>query len=226
MVVRSDMARAGGLRARRISAGPSTGVARGRRMKHWLLLAAFCSAPAFALTPCSNDARDYERRIVDAADEAVPVPWHLDIEVFSTVVPEKVARVADGRLYVIQFRSPLWRDGTAAPSALPKKGVVISLADVPRELTARLVAVVSKAVKKPGEREREGMLDGDTFRFDVPSVGCAQTQAPLPTSPDGRLAEVFDLIWKRTHASGAREVREAQQALVDWLDAMELAYSR
>jgi len=195
-------------------------------MKQWLLLAALCSAPAFALTPCPNDARDYERAIVDAADEAVPALWRLDIEVFSTVVPEKVARVSDGRLYVIQFRSPLWRDGTAARGALPKKGVVVSLADVPKELTARLVGVVSKAVKTPGEREREGLLDGDTFRFDVPSVGCAQTMAPLPTSADGRLAELFDLIWKRTHASGAREVREAQQALADWLDAMELRYPR
>jgi hypothetical protein len=183
------------------------------------------AAPAFALEPCSTGTKDYFRGVVDVADAAVPGGWLLDVEFLPSSLPEAVARVTDGRLYFIQFRSSLWYEGTALNSVLPKKGVRVAQADVPRELTDRIVRVVGTAVKA-AQKGRRGGLDGETYRFDMPPTGCGETWSPDATSPDARLAALVELIRNRTNASGKRELQSSTQALQAWLDDLEKLDSR
>ena len=106
----------------------------------------------------------------------------------------RVVQVAGQRIYAFEFK-PLYKETKKLPPELntevPPR---ITVTDIPPEVSQQLSSLLAEDIRHAQPREQT-VIDGVTYTFRIPGVGCAHTNCPSPDSRAGKLTELYhDLI--------------------------------
>jgi hypothetical protein len=141
-----------------------------------------------ATEPCSEKSlQDYFQKVDRTMDEAATATHQLSITVFPSFSQEWGIRIDGLSIYLVEFGSSLWANSSAEIKP------VVYRATLGQELIMRLLQRFGTAVANAHKADKVG-LDGVGYRFLLRGIGCGQTWSPEPSSEDGRLIQITELL--------------------------------
>ncbi len=194
-----------------------------------ILIIVLAPVPALAqsaLKPCEMEfLGDYYRGVEKIIDDAVGGAPRLSLTTLPSFVPESGVRVVGDDVYLVQFASSFWygamkpdsagRDHESFSSAQVKTRIY--RAKISRSIADRIEQVYTAAIAGSRKPDRMG-LDGVSYRFTRPGIGCGEAWSPDPDTPNAKLVELVELLAKHAKLSNPREMQRSEKAMAATLN--------
>ncbi len=181
-----------------------------------------------ALEPCEIEfLGDYYRGVDIIIDDAVGDTPRLSLTTLPSFSPESGVRLAGDHVYFVQFGSSYWYGATSIDSHgkgredFPPTQVKTSIhrARISASIADRIEQAYAVAIDGSRKSDRMG-LDGVSYRFTKPDIGCGEAWSPDPATANARLVELSELLAKHAKLSNPRQMQRSENAMATLLDQM------
>lgn len=181
-----------------------------------------------SLEPCADFLGDYYRGVDRAIDRAVVGTPRLSITTFPSFSPESGVRLAGDSVQLVELDSSFWYDSTRIDGrgrgrhefSATRVKTRLYRARVSARLSKRIENAYSLTIARARKSDRMG-LDGVTYRFARPGVGCGEAWSPEPGTPNARLVELSELLARHAKLSMPWMIELSEQAIAKSLDRIE-----
>lgn len=193
-----------------------------------LACCAIAPARAQALEPCKSEFEDdYYRGVDQIIDNAIGRQSQLSITTLPSFFAESGLRLVGNDIYFVQLRTSFWSNSFVMDGpgrghndfSSPHAATIVYRAALSPEIANRIKQLYGDAITGANKSDRMG-LDGVTYRFAIPAVGCAETWSPEPQSPAGHLVELLELLSAHAQLSKPRSMQRSEEAIVQILKTM------
>lgn len=178
---------------------------------------------AHALEPC--DPAAYFTNVGRTIDVAVNGQPRFAVTTFPSFEAEHGVRIVGSIVYSVRLSASFWDSSVVNDTARryhhdfskPRVKTSVEMATLTPELANRIIRVYANAMTRTGASDRQG-LDGTTYYFEMPRIGCRKTWSPTPDSPNGQLVELAELLAahaesRRSFISGRSEQKIVQKLI-------------
>ncbi|WP_213605434.1 hypothetical protein [Pseudoxanthomonas japonensis] len=191
-----------------------------------IVLAPTHASAQSALEPCEMEfLGDYYRGVDKIIDDAVGDTPRLSLTTLPSFSPESGVRLVGDHIYFVQFGSSFWYGATTVDHSgrgheefsSPKVEIRMYRARVSQSIAERIEQAFATAIKSSRKSDRMG-LDGVSYRFTKPGLGCGEAWSPDPNTPNARLVELIDVLAKHAKLSESRKMQRSEDAITALLD--------
>lgn len=205
-----------------------------KRIIIYLLLVFGCSTSTLLsaqefIEPCEMEfLSEYYSGVDNIIDRAVNHSSELSLTVIPSFVPEYGVRLVGNKIYFVEFTSSFWTksrlldesEKKRTSSLTPKIKTKIHSASLDPLLGARITQVYKSAISNARPSNVMG-LDGVSYRFSLPSVGCGTTWSPELISPNGRLVSLLELLISHSKLSLPSDIQQSENFIAKFLNNID-----
>lgn len=186
-----------------------------------IVLAPVSALAQSALEPCEMEfLGDYYRGVDKIIDDAVGRTPRLSLTTLPSFSPESGVRLVADDIYFVQFGSSFWYGATTVDSSgrgredfsLPKVKTLIYRARISPSIAERIEQAYTSAIERSRKSDRMG-LDGVSYRFTKPGIGCGEAWSPEPDTSNATLVDLVELLAKHAKLSKPRELVRSEEAV-------------
>lgn len=190
-----------------------------------IVLAPVTALAQSALEPCEMEfLGDYYRGVDRIIDDALGGTPRLSLTTLPSFSPESGVRLFGENIYFVQFGSSFWYGVDRSRRghddfSLPKVKTRIYRAKISPLIAERIEQAYTAAIESSRKSDRMG-LDGVSYRFTRPGIGCGEAWSPDPDTSNAKLVELVELLAKHAKLSKPREMQRSEEAMAALLSRM------
>jgi hypothetical protein len=181
-----------------------------------------------ALEPCEMEfLGDYYRGVDKIIDDAVGGPPRLSLTTLPSFSPESGVRLVADDIYFVQLGSSFWYGATTVDRSgrgredfsSPKVKTRLYRAKISPSIAERVEQAYTAAIERSRKSDRIG-LDGVSYRFTRPGIGCGEAWSPEPDTSNAKLVELVELLARHAKLSKPREMQRSEESMAALLSRM------
>ena len=146
----------------------------------------------------------------------------LEIREFPTLANEaRILQVTGQRIYSISLQ-PLYKENRNLPPELNTEArPMIVAADLSPEISQELTSLLAEDIRQAQERERI-IVDGVSYIFNAPGVGCASTNSPSSDTRASQLIALYLALQKYAATTDANALKESNRNILAAVRALQV----
>lgn len=182
-----------------------------------------------ALEPCGTELLgEYYQGVEERIDSAIGRRPELSLTTLPSFSPESGVRLVGAEVYYVEFQSSFWADANTIDRSgighmdfdSPKVRTRVYHSRLDPDIAHDVMQAYGTAISAARESDRIG-LDGVSYRFTLPGVGCGGAWSPDPETHNGTLVQLLELLTRHTRLSRPLERQRSEEAIARTLKLLQ-----